>query len=124
MTMYESDITRFIRELMDNNPQLKELQKANRATWWDRKLDQHELKRLQESEAPQATLRVFSAAQVSGAISARRQLISSSRPRNSAITGSDQALRSGSVRCKYTVKISLGGVTDACASMRPTAPRW
>ncbi len=59
MTMYESDITRFIRELMDNNPQLKELQKANRATWWDRKLDQHELKRQQESEAPKQPYAYF-----------------------------------------------------------------
>lgn len=59
MTMYESDITRFVRELMDKNPQLKELQKANRATWWDKKLDQPELKRQQESEAPKQPYAYF-----------------------------------------------------------------
>ena len=63
MAMYESDITQFVRELLDKNPQLKELQKNNRATWWDKKLD------LAGVEAPgrvggsEAGLRVFPVAE-------------------------------------------------------------
>lgn len=37
--MYESDITRFLRELRDKNPQIVEQQQKNRATWWDRPQD-------------------------------------------------------------------------------------
>ena len=37
--MYESDTTRFIRELLAKNPQLAEQQKRNRLTWWDRPQD-------------------------------------------------------------------------------------
>jgi hypothetical protein len=59
MAMYESDITQFLRELMDKNPQLKELQIKNRATWWDRKLDLQELKRQEESEAPKQPYAYF-----------------------------------------------------------------
>ena len=36
---YESDITRFIRDLREKNPQIAEQQKKNRATWWDRPQD-------------------------------------------------------------------------------------
>ena len=59
MANYESDITQFVRELLDKNPQLKELQKNNRATWWDRKLDLQELKRQEESEAPKQAYAYF-----------------------------------------------------------------
>ena len=52
MARYESDVTQFIRELLDKNPQLKELQKQNRATWWDKKLDLDEQKHNMQSEAP------------------------------------------------------------------------
>jgi Protein of unknown function (DUF3460) len=34
--MYESDITKFIRNLLEQHPELETLQKRNRATWWDR----------------------------------------------------------------------------------------
>jgi hypothetical protein len=37
--MYESDITRFLRELKRGNPQIEELQEKNRRTWWDRAQD-------------------------------------------------------------------------------------
>lgn len=37
--MYESEITRFVRDLLDRNPKLKELQRSNRATWWDKPQD-------------------------------------------------------------------------------------
>jgi len=59
MAMYESDITQFVRELLDKNPELKELQRANRATWWDKKLDLAELKRQEESEAPKQPYAYF-----------------------------------------------------------------
>jgi len=47
--MYESDITLFLRELMQNDPQLEVLQKQNRATWWDRKPDADQNRRYRES---------------------------------------------------------------------------
>jgi hypothetical protein len=37
--VYESDITRFIRALKEKNPGIAELQRKNRATWWDRPQD-------------------------------------------------------------------------------------
>jgi len=39
MALYESELTRFIRELKQKNPQISELQKKNRATWWDKPQD-------------------------------------------------------------------------------------
>ena len=39
MALYESELTRFLRELKANNPQIGELQKKNRATWWDKPQD-------------------------------------------------------------------------------------
>lgn len=59
MAMYESDVTKFLRDLMDKNPELKELQKKNRATWWDKKLDLAELKRQEASEAPKQPYAYF-----------------------------------------------------------------
>jgi hypothetical protein len=59
MAMYESDVTRFLRELLDKNPRLKEEQKNNRATWWDKKLDTSELKRQDESAAPKLPYAYF-----------------------------------------------------------------
>ena len=37
--MYESDATRFIREVLAKNPQIVEQRRKNRATWWDRPQD-------------------------------------------------------------------------------------
>ncbi|HEX4858895.1 MAG TPA: DUF3460 family protein [Usitatibacteraceae bacterium] len=59
MSMYESEVTVLIRDLLEKNPELKELQRRNRATWWDRKLDLAELKRQAESEAPKAPYAYF-----------------------------------------------------------------
>jgi len=39
MAMYESEHTRFMRELMARKPQLEQKQKEGRALWWDRKPD-------------------------------------------------------------------------------------
>jgi len=57
--MYESDITKFVRDLMDEQPELKELQKTNRATWWDKKQSLEEQKRNDESAAPQQSYAYF-----------------------------------------------------------------
>ena len=47
---YESDTTKFIRELLEKQPELIEDQKNARAMWWDKTLDLKELKRKRESE--------------------------------------------------------------------------
>ena len=57
--MYESDITKFVRDLMDKSPELKELQKTNFATWWDKKQNLDELKRFDESVAPKQAYAYF-----------------------------------------------------------------
>jgi len=36
---YVSEATKFIREVLQKNPQIVEQQKKNRATWWDRPQD-------------------------------------------------------------------------------------
>ncbi|MDQ5959365.1 MAG: hypothetical protein QG592_444, partial [Pseudomonadota bacterium] len=35
-TMYESDHTKWMREMMAKNPEWSEDQKAGRAIWWDK----------------------------------------------------------------------------------------
>ena len=52
-TGYESDITKFIREFLDKNPQVIEKQKAARATWWDKPQDLELRQRNDESRIPQ-----------------------------------------------------------------------
>ena len=59
MAMYESDITKFVRDMLDKQPELKELQKQNRATWWDKSLDNDQLRRNAASEAPKAPYAYF-----------------------------------------------------------------
>jgi hypothetical protein len=51
--MYESDITRFIRELKQKNPHLDQAQKEARAIWWDKPQDQKTQQRNRESRVPQ-----------------------------------------------------------------------
>ncbi len=51
--LYESEHTKFIRELFEKNPQLPQDQKEARAIWWDKKLDLDERKRFRESSVPQ-----------------------------------------------------------------------
>ncbi|MDH5552205.1 MAG: DUF3460 family protein [Nitrosomonas sp.] len=52
-TMYESEHTKFMRELLEKNPQLPEKQKEARAIWWDKDLDIDERKRFKEADLPQ-----------------------------------------------------------------------
>ena len=42
-SLYESDHTRFIRELKEKNPQIEEGQRAGRALLWDKQLDRSQL---------------------------------------------------------------------------------
>src|SRR6266516_1338036 len=50
---YESDLTRMIRELLQEKPHIVQEQKKGRSLWWDRKLDPEELKRTRESSVKQ-----------------------------------------------------------------------
>jgi len=51
--MYESDVTRFIRDFLAKNPQIVEQQRKNRATWWDKPQDLETLKEREQSNVPQ-----------------------------------------------------------------------
>jgi hypothetical protein len=53
MAEYESDLTRFIRELKSKQPDLERKQREGRAIWWDKQIDLEQLKRWHESEVPQ-----------------------------------------------------------------------
>jgi hypothetical protein len=50
---YESDHTRFIRELLAKRPEIVDEQQKGRAFWWDRELDRDEQRRFRESRVPQ-----------------------------------------------------------------------
>ena len=52
MANYESEITRFIRDMKQKNPGIAELQKKNRATWWDRPQDLETQKERADSNVP------------------------------------------------------------------------
>ena len=53
MAQYESDLTKFIRELKEKQPDLERQQREGRAIWWDKELDPAQLKRWQQSKVPQ-----------------------------------------------------------------------
>ena len=36
MAMYESDLTKFMREYLEKHPEERALQKEGRAIWWDK----------------------------------------------------------------------------------------
>ena len=50
---YESEITRFIRELKSKNPDIDRNQREGRAIYWDKQLDPDELRRWKASNVPQ-----------------------------------------------------------------------
>ena len=52
MAMYESEHTRFMRELMEKKPELAEQQRKGRAIWWDRIPDADQDRRNAESKVP------------------------------------------------------------------------
>jgi len=49
MAEYESEITRFIRELKQRQPDLERKQREARAIWWDKTLDREEQARFAQS---------------------------------------------------------------------------
>lgn len=52
--MYESEITKFIKELKAQKPHLEEEQRKGRAIWWDKPpLDVKERETLDEAKVPQ-----------------------------------------------------------------------
>ena len=59
MDMYESEHTKFMRELLNKNPELVEKQKEARAIWWDKKLDKEERKRFKDSSISQKSYVYF-----------------------------------------------------------------
>ena len=50
---YESDHTKFIRELKAKNPQMEEGQIRGRALLWDKQIDREAMQRFGESRVPQ-----------------------------------------------------------------------
>jgi len=52
---YESDHTKFIREMMDRKPQIEGEQQKSRAIWWDKRpADLAERRQMDEGRIPQA----------------------------------------------------------------------
>jgi hypothetical protein len=50
---YESEITRFLRELKRQDPAIEPGQQEGRAIWWDKNLDADLYRRFRESRVPQ-----------------------------------------------------------------------
>jgi hypothetical protein len=50
---YESDLTKMMRDLLEQNPHIIEDQKVGRALWWDKQLDLEMLKRAEQTRVPQ-----------------------------------------------------------------------
>lgn len=53
MIMYESEFGRFLREFKEKNPHVVELQRKNRATWWDRPQDLETWRERSQATVPQ-----------------------------------------------------------------------
>jgi len=50
---YESDVTKMIRNLLEQKPQITEEQKKGRSLWWDKPVDHDMSKRQKESKVAQ-----------------------------------------------------------------------
>ena len=50
---YESEITKFLRQLKEANPALDRGQREGRAIWWDKEMDRDLYRRFDESTLPQ-----------------------------------------------------------------------
>lgn len=50
---YESDITRFLRELNQKDPEIERGQRIGRAIFWDKDIDADLYRRFEESDVPQ-----------------------------------------------------------------------
>lgn len=53
MAMYESDITRFLKDLKKQKPALETDQKRGRSIWWDKSTDLDEQRAFNEARVPQ-----------------------------------------------------------------------
>ncbi|HUD25150.1 MAG TPA: DUF3460 family protein [Burkholderiaceae bacterium] len=53
MAEYESDVTRFLRELRQRQPDLERKQREARAIWWDKTLDLEEQARFEQARVNQ-----------------------------------------------------------------------
>jgi len=51
--MYESEITRFLREMKQRNPSLEDAQRKGRALLWDRPQDPEFTRQAREARVPQ-----------------------------------------------------------------------
>ncbi|MFP5411875.1 MAG: DUF3460 family protein [Gammaproteobacteria bacterium] len=51
--MYESEITRFLREMKQRNPSLEDAQRKGRALLWDRPQDPELARQAREARVPQ-----------------------------------------------------------------------
>jgi len=51
--LYESDVTRMVRDLLEEKPHIVEEQRKGRSMWWDKKIDPEEQKRYRESRVSQ-----------------------------------------------------------------------
>jgi Protein of unknown function (DUF3460) len=49
MAEYESDVTRFLREMKQRRPDLERKQREAREIWWDKALDPDEQARFEQS---------------------------------------------------------------------------
>ena len=49
---YESEHTKFIRELLEKNPALQKKREDARNMWWEKKLNKEEQKHFKESSVP------------------------------------------------------------------------
>ena len=58
---YESEITRFLRELLASNPELAREQRKLRATWWDHPQDLQTQRERDASNVPAVGYPYFSA---------------------------------------------------------------
>lgn len=56
---YESEATRFLRDLLDKHPELRELRARNRATWWDRPQEAEGQRERDAAKVPQGAYVYF-----------------------------------------------------------------
>jgi len=57
---YESEQTKFMREFLEKNPEVKEKRLSARGIWWDKQLNKEDQKRYKESAVAQKPYVYFS----------------------------------------------------------------
>lgn len=53
MALYQSEITRFLKDLKESRPQIEQQQRIGRAIYWDKPQNLETLERYRESRVPQ-----------------------------------------------------------------------